>query len=196
MLEQGGSLRLSCDAVSGSGGELRFDWEVTPTGVRPSWSNVSRSGGSYKNIDATVPGTYRCKVTDTKTGKYVYTTAAFVGESFEFGSIEITNYSQGHTPIKISAKGGIAPYNVKVYVKYPYWTGTATEYKNVLFTHFSVNSLDELAQKTIFLDDLVKYVGIASNGESYYVNEIARYYIEVSDSMGNTVHTDYTPRTN
>ena len=196
VLEQGGSVTLSCDAVSGSGGELRFDWEVTPTGVRPSWSNVSRRGGSYKNIDATVPGTYRCKVTDTKTGKYVYTTAAFVGAPLEFGSIEITNYSQGRTPITISVKGGIAPYDVKVYVKYPYWTGTATEYKNVLFNHFSVNSLDEIAQKTIFLDDLVKYVGITSDGEPHYVNDIARYYIEVTDSLGNLVHTDFTPRDN
>ena len=196
VLEQGGSLKLSCDAVSGSGGELRFDWEVTPTGVRPSWSNVSRSGGSYKNIDATVPGTYRCKVTDTKTGKYVYTKAAFVGESFEFGSIEKTNYSQGITPIQISVNGGIAPYYVKVYVKYPYWTGTATEYKDVLFNHFSVNSLSELAQKTIYLDDLVKYIGIASTGESHYVNEIARYYIEITDSLGNKVHSEFTPRAN
>ena len=193
---KGGTFYLSCNAVSGSGGELRFDWEVTPTGVRPSWSNVSRSGGSYKNIDATVPGTYRCKVTDTKTGKYVYTKAAFVGESFEFGSIEKTNYSQGITPIQISVNGGIAPYYVKVYVKYPYWTGTATEYKDVLFNHFSVNSLSELAQKTIYLDDLVKYIGITSDGESHYVNEIARYYIEITDSLGNKVHSEFTPRAN
>ena len=193
---KGGTFYLSCNAVSGSGGELRFDWEVTPTGVRPSWSNVSRSGGSYKNIDATVPGTYRCKVTDTKTGKYVYTKAAFVGESFELKKKKKTNYSQGITPIQISVNGGIAPYYVKVYVKYPYWTGTATEYKDVLFNHFSVNSLSELAQKTIYLDDLVKYVGITSDGESHYVNEIAQYYIEITDSLGNKVHSEFTPRAN
>ncbi|MBQ9188779.1 MAG: hypothetical protein IJ138_05585, partial [Clostridia bacterium] len=195
VLEQGGSLRPSCDAVSGSGGELRFDWEMSPTGVRPSWSNVSRRGGSYKNLDATVPGTYRCKVTDTKTGKYVYTTAAFVGAPLEFGSIEKTQYPYGFTPINISVKGGVGPYSVKVYMKYPNWVGEKIEYKNVSYVYFTANTLDELAQRTVYLDDLVNYV-YPLNGEPFFTNDVARYYIEVTDSLGNSVHTDFTPRDN
>ena len=150
VLEQGGSLRLSCDAVSGSGGELRFDWEMSPTGVRPSWSNVSRRGGSYKNIDATVPGTYRCKVTDTKTGKYVYTTAAFVtGEltaSVESHSLSPhMGYDGDNIMCTFNIIGGAAPYTMKVYIVYAaYHSDKGVEpSRTVLWETHTINTIGE-----------------------------------------------------
>ena len=196
ILKDGGSVYLSCDAVTGSGGELRFDWERTATGVRPAWRNAARSGASYRSWDATVVGSYRCKVTDTKTGKYTYTQVAIVGESLVFGSVEASNFAYGSTPIKVTVTGGVGPYSVKVYLKYPYWTGEKTEYKNVLYSSFTVDNLEELAQHTIYLDDLVKYLAVSSDGESHYVNDIARYYIEITDALGNKVTSEYTPRAN
>ena len=150
VLEQGGSVTLSCDAVSGSGGELRFDWERTPTGVRPSWSNVSRRGGSYKSIDATVPGTYRCKVTDTKTGKYVYTTAAFVtGEltaSVESHSLSPhSGYDADNIMCTFNIIGGAAPYTMKVYIVYAaYHSDKGVEpSRTVLWETHTINTIGE-----------------------------------------------------
>ena len=150
VLEQGGSLTLSCDAVSGSGGELRFDWERTPSGVRPSWSNVSRRGGSYKSIDATVPGTYRCKVTDTKTGKYVYSTAAFVtGELTASVESYVLSPHMGYDADNImctfNITGGAAPYTMKVYIVYAaYHSDKGVEpSRTVLWETHAVNTIGE-----------------------------------------------------
>ncbi len=147
---KGGTFYLSCNAVSGSGGELRFDWEVTPTGVRPSWSNVSRSGGSYKNIDATVPGTYRCKVTDTKTGKYVYTKAAFVtGELTASVESYVLSPHMGYDADNImctfNITGGAAPYTMKVYIVYAaYHSDKGVEpSRTVLWETHTVNTIGE-----------------------------------------------------
>lgn len=149
-LVYGGSVYLSCAAVSGSGGELRFDWERTPSGVRPSWSNVSRRGGSYKNIDATVPGTYRCKVTDTKTGKYVYSTAAFVtGELTASVESYVLSPHMGYDADNImctfNITGGAAPYTMKVYIVYAaYRSDKGVEpSRTVLWETHAVNTIGE-----------------------------------------------------
>ncbi len=118
-LVYGGSVYLSCAAVSGSGGELRYEWErsTTAAGMRPSWGKASRSGGSTWYMEASAAGAYHCRVTDTKTGKYTFTQTVFVTRDF-------SATAEGHTyslqPSEyfytLHIQGGTAPYTVKVYL--------------------------------------------------------------------------------
>ena len=118
-LVYGGSVYLSCAAVSGSGGELRYEWErsTTEAGMRPSWGKASRSGGSTWYMEASAAGAYHCRVTDTKTGKYTFTQTVFVTRDF-------SATAEGHTyslqPSEyfytLHIQGGTAPYTVKVYL--------------------------------------------------------------------------------
>ena len=118
-LVYGGSVYLSCAAVSGSGGELRYEWErsTTEAGMRPSWGKASRSGGSTWYMEASAAGAYHCRVTDTKTGKYTFTQTVFVTRDF-------SATAEGHTDslqpseyfYTLHIQGGAAPYTVKVYL--------------------------------------------------------------------------------
>ena len=118
-LVYGSSVYLSCAAVSGSGGELRYEWErsTTEAGMRPSWGKASRSGGSTWYMEASAAGAYHCRVTDTKTGKYTFTQTVFVTRDF-------SATAEGHTDslqpsdyfYTLHIQGGTAPYTVKVYL--------------------------------------------------------------------------------
>jgi len=186
-----GTYFLSCDAVSGSGGELRFDWERTPTGVRPRWSNVSRGGNSSRSIDATVPGTYRCKVTDTKTGKYVYTQAAFVKEDTSLSAtaeIDMIRYwgRVGDMEAHIRIKGGVAPYTVKIYVVAMAWTedGWTKGLRTILYRERTVNTPEE-ASDVYTTYTPYQEILINENGEwRRYTDYYVEVYAEITDAEG------------
>ncbi len=188
---KGGTFYLSCDAVSGSGGELRFDWEVTPTGVRPSWSNVSRRGNSSRSIDADKAGTYRCKVTDTKTGKYVYTQAAFVKEDTSLSAtaeIDMIRYwgRVGDMEAHIRIKGGVAPYTVKLYVVAMAWTedGRTKGLRTILYRELTANTPEE-ASDVYTTYTPYQEILINENGEwRRYTDYYVEVYAEITDAEG------------
>ncbi len=189
-----GSFYISCDAVSGSGGELSFVWEksTVPNGTRPNWGNATRSGSSSRGIDATAPGAYRCKVTDTKTGKYTYTQLAMVaGElaaTAEVGMIR--NWGRvGDVEAHIKITGGMAPYKVKIYVEAMVWTedGRTNGRRTILYRTYTVNTPKE-AEDVYCSYTPYQEIHIFENGEwKRYTDYYIGVYAEITDAEGDSV---------
>ena len=140
ILEKDGSLELTCEAISGSGGELRYEWEKTTIGVRPSWKAASRSGRSTStSITASTAASYRCKVTDTKTGKYTYSEIAMVCEKLLVTSCEMTHWSAEDYSYKLQFTGGVAPYTIQVYLT----VKQMNDPKTILWKTYTVNTPEE-----------------------------------------------------
>ena len=185
VLESGGSVYIYCDAVSGSGGELRFDWERTATGVRPSWSNVSRRGGSYRSIDVTQTGAYRCKVTDTKTGKYTYTQSAIVNEELAC-SIDMEQMVGHETMmVNIHVKGGIGPYTYTVYMDYPIQNGKDFDHPFMKEHSAKYDTIDEIDGTRDWIGMVKNYVYKTSAGEWDLSIYWPTYYFVITDGTGN-----------
>ena len=171
---------LKCKAISGTGDDsnLRYDWYTRKSGG--GWTIYAADIQSYPGYFA---GEYRCKVTDTATGGYTWSEVALAYEELVCKGIAIVAKGDSKTSFTLSCKGGTAPYDVTIYMKYPYWTGTTTDYKDVEYVHFTCNSLEELGW--ISLDNHVKLVGTTSDGKTTFYMDVARYYAVIVDANGN-----------
>ena len=171
---------LKCKAISGTGDDsnLRYDWYTRKSGG--GWTIYAADIQSYPGYFA---GEYRCKVTDTATGGYTWSEVALAYEELVCKGIAIVSKGDNKTSFTLSCKGGTAPYDVTIYMKYPYWTGTTTEYKDVEYAHFTCNSFEELGW--ISLDNHVKLVGTTSDGKTTFYMDVARYYAVIVDANGN-----------
>ena len=97
---------LSCKAISGfgDGSNLRYDW----------YRDDSLYAADTQSCPAYFAGKYRCKVTDTLTGRSAYSTIAVIYDGFRNISFDISE-TQDSYRARISFKGGTAPYKVIVY---------------------------------------------------------------------------------
>ena len=183
----GETTKLTCTAISGTGDDsnLRYDWySKKPDG---GWTLFAANAQTTETAFA---WQYRCKVTDTVSGEY--STSEITTVSEELVLTDIIKYkelkSQSFTLYTLSFRGGTAPYACTVYLKYPYWNGTATEYKDVIEDIFIVNSLEELKQREWFspLENHVWYIENTPIGERYAV-EYAQHYLVIYDASGQKV---------
>jgi len=184
---KGGTFYLSCDAVSGSGGELRFDWEVTPIGQRPRWSNVSRRGNSSRSIDADKAGIYRCKVTDTKTGKYTYSNTVKVYEeltciiTYKYVNTSDSRWGDSGELI-LDIKGGIGPYTVTIYLAHRTFVGGS------FFARYMTETWDkEIDHGRSYT--VPNWISNVENG--VWGHMPAFYYAVITDAVGNEYKTEY-----
>ena len=182
-LKEGSSVYLSCDAVTGSGGELRYEWQKRGTTGHIAWVNVSDSGRGY---DVTKPGIYRCKVTDTVSGKSTYTEAATVtnGEIVFIGVKNTVRWSS-EARFVVSFQGGQAPWKVRVYVSMPIvdenYKYDHSEY--VLYSSRMIYSADELNKLTYDLPTVLSSVEKV-DGVFRTVTVLAHYKVVVTDANG------------
>ena len=86
--------------------------------------------------------------------------------------------------VRISFKGGTAPYKVIVYQKYP----TPDGIKDVYYRSYTISSLDELATKSFTLPRKIEYLGSRDNGYEIRV-AYAEYYFIIIDALGQAVES-------
>ncbi|MBR6008355.1 MAG: hypothetical protein IK056_04620 [Clostridia bacterium] len=124
--QYGAEMKLTCIAVSkdGNDGALKYDWQV--------YSEVGLFGGpggwipcgTGSTVEVPFMGHYRCRVTDTGTGKHVYSNEATVSIKLEV-SLQLGEdvgemqggVQTGERYLYYEIKGGIAPYHVQVYYR-------------------------------------------------------------------------------
>ncbi len=109
------SAMLTCRAISGSGDDstLKYNWEVKLESIS-NWAMLIDSGPS---IHVGYTGTYRCRVTDTVTGKYTYSDAAIVCRPLVCTYAQPWKASNSRYYFyRCSFTGGIGPYKVTVYL--------------------------------------------------------------------------------
>lgn len=181
----GETTKLTCTAISGTGDDsnLRYDWySKKPDG---GWTLFAANAQTTETAFA---WQYRCKVTDTVSGEYSTSEITTVSEELVLTDIKKYQESQSFTLYTLSFRGGTAPYACTVYLKYPYWNGTTTEYKDVIEDIFIVHSLEELKQREWFspLENQVWYIKNTSIGERYEV-EYAQHYLVIYDASGQKV---------
>ena len=189
-LVYGGSVYLSCAAVSGSGGELRYEWErsTTAEGSRPSWGKASRSGGSTWYMEASATGAYHCRVTDTKTGKYTFTQTVFVTR-------ELSATAEGHRDnmrpdyyYTLHIQGGAAPYTVKVYL-----ITERSEFnpKTILWRTYTVATEEEANNFEEQIPDFWNYsYYYAKDNEWIRSFETTKAFAIITDAEGKTTRVD------
>lgn len=166
---------LSCKAISGfgDGSNLRYDW----------YRDDSLYAADTQSCPAYFAGKYRCKVTDTLTGRSAYSTIAVIYDGFRNISFDISETRDSYRA-RISFKGGTAPYKVIVYQKYP----TPDGIKDVYYRSYTISSLDELATKSFTLPRKIEYLGSRDNGYEIRV-AYAEYYFIIIDALGQKVES-------
>ena len=182
-LKEGGSVYLSCDAVTGSGGELRYQWQKRGITGRLAWINVSDTSRGY---DATAFGIYRCKVTDTVSGKSTYTeVAAVTSDEIVFMGVENPVRWTSEARFVVSFQGGQSPWKVCVYVSMPIvdenYKYDHSEY--VLYSSRKIYSADELNKITYDLPTVLSSVEKV-DGVYRTVTVLAHYKVIVTDANG------------
>ena len=181
----GETTKLTCTAISGTGDDsnLRYDWySKKPDG---GWTLFAANAQTTETAFA---WQYRCKVTDTVSGEYSTSEITTVSEELVLTDIKKYQESHSFSLYTLSFRGGTAPYACTVYLKYPYWNGTTTEYKDVIEDIFIVHSLEELKQREWFspLENQVWYIENTPIGEQYAV-EYAQHYLVIYDATGQKV---------
>ena len=190
-LVYGGSVYLSCVAVSGSGGELRYEWErsTTAEGSRPSWGKASRSGGSTWYMEASAAGAYHCRVTDTKTGKYTFTQTVFVTRELSATAEGHTdNYSPDDYFYTLHIQGGTTPYTVKVYL-----ITERSEFnpKTILWRTYTVATDEEALNFKELIPDVWNYsYYYAPDNEWIRTWEKTKAFAIITDAEGKTTRVD------
>ena len=190
-LVYGSSVYLSCAAVSGSGGELRYEWErsTTEAGMRPSWGKASRSGGSTWYMEASAAGAYHCRVTDTKTGKYTFTQTVFVTREL---SATAEGYTNNISPddyfYTLHIQGGTTPYTVKVYL-----ITERSEFnpKTILWRTYTVATDEEALNFKELIPDVWNYsYYYAPDNEWIRTWEKTKAFAVITDAEGKTTRVE------
>ena len=178
-----GSLNLTCKAVSGSGGGLRYEWEKTGIGVRPSWRPASRSGGSTMPFTVYSAAFYRCKVTDIKTGKFVYSQTAAISEALSCKLFGANAETSGKLSISVSVTGGVGPYICLVYKWSPKsWDDSETY---VMYKQLTFNTREELNAYTDYYEGTGLYPSSTDkDGKQNFEKYWPVYYIVIIDRNG------------
>ncbi|MCR4621320.1 MAG: immunoglobulin domain-containing protein [Clostridiales bacterium] len=195
-LDDDGSFTLTCKAVSSSGGELRYEWEKSAIGARPNWKPVSRSGGSSRSRSVRESAAYRCKVTDIKTGEYVYTNQVLVKQNEKI-SVKIEKTGRGgqngeYGQYRYIITGGIAPYKVECYLVSSYLSATENKWIDLEVLWWSSSDItEEWATNEFNLDMYYDFVYWDPNEQINKKNwQYAKYYLVVSDVNGDPKTTD------
>ena len=174
---------LKCRAISGTGDDsnLKYDWYTRKSGG--GWSIYAADRQSYPGYFA---GEYRCKVTDTATGGYTWSEVAVAYEELAVTGVTQTQSWASEARFVVSVKGGLAPYTLKLYQKYPYWTDYGWRTKDAFFYSETYNSLEELNADKWDIPTVVDVLqGINENGELVLTTHRAVYYFVIIDAAGN-----------
>ncbi len=174
---------LKCRAISGTGDDsnLKYDWYTRKSGG--GWSIYAADRQSYPGY---FEGEYRCKVTDTATGGYTWSEVAVAYEELAVTGVTQTQSWASEARFVVSVKGGLAPYTLKLYQKYPYWTDYGWRTKDAFFYSETYNSLEELNADKWDIPTVVDVLqGINENGELVLTTHRAVYYFVIIDAAGN-----------
>ena len=174
---------LKCKAISGTGDDsnLRYDWYTRKSGG--GWTIYAADIQSYPGYFA---GEYRCKVTDTATGGYTWSEVAVAYEELACTGVTQTQSWASEARFVVSVKGGLAPYTLNLYQKYPYWTDYGWRTKDAFFYSETYNSLEELNADKWDIPTVVDVLqGINENGELVLTTHRAVYYFVIIDATGN-----------
>ena len=115
IVEEVSDAQLVCEAIGSQGSSgLQYIWEWT-SGLSGSSGWVQTGAGRVFYPDK--PGYYRCKVTDTATGEYVYSNMAGVFEHLKVKGLEYLGVDgkTGEYTISFTIKGGTPFYTASVF---------------------------------------------------------------------------------
>lgn len=174
---------LSCHAIPGKGqGDLVYDWYRTEPAAVTGWTWV----GSGKAYTSTVPGIYKCVVTDLSLDLYTVSEFATVLERLVITHCEI----QGLTWVDYFTKdpfawldftGGIGPYYVEVHK-----VGQGGNPNQYIRTHELANTRYK-SGNGFFINPLSPYEWFYAeleDGTDISDSRPAQYYFVVIDSYG------------
>lgn len=136
------AIQLVCSAVSGSDANLSFTWERRETPGPNGWRTSSRQTGSTLTVSES--GEYRCKVTDTVTGKSAYSEVAAVTQRLTFAGVKRAAISAAADGYTLSIKGGKGPYTVKIHALWPRRTEYGWEQSDAVLAVCAFDTLEEL----------------------------------------------------
>ncbi|MBR2737332.1 MAG: hypothetical protein IKD88_01265 [Lachnospiraceae bacterium] len=111
----GGSFTLQCSAISGAGNHtLRYDWQRKALEEGGSWTLWE---WGRQTLETSRPGLYRCRITDTDTGKTTYSRTVTVYRNMCFVSAEMyAQVAPGTGRYHLSYEGGVPNYFIEVYL--------------------------------------------------------------------------------
>ncbi|MBQ1331473.1 MAG: hypothetical protein IIY36_00965, partial [Lachnospiraceae bacterium] len=111
----GGSFTLQCSAISGAGNHtLRYDWQRKALEEGGSWTLWE---WGRQTLETSRPGLYRCRITDTDTGKTTYSRTVTVYRNMRFVSAEMyAQVAPGTGRYHLSYEGGVPNYFIEVYL--------------------------------------------------------------------------------
>lgn len=174
---------LSCKAISGTGDDnnLRYDW----------YRDDSLYAADTQSCPAYFAGKYHCRITDTVTGKCVYSTTAVLFDEIRDISIQkvdtisseinrISKQVDGYV-VDLSFKGGTAPYRVVIYYEYPTPDGIIEVY----YSEYLFENLD--ARKSLVMPRMVDILIDLPSGEKGIRSIHAEYHLTIIDALGQKV---------
>ena len=109
---RGGAMpTLTCRAVCGDGWAPRYCWQYYLDG---EWHDTIGTGTTFKPIADYVyggAGAWRCKVTDPRSCKSVYSNTVYVYMDMKILTFEQVGYEK---QLKVTFEGGVSPYKIDV----------------------------------------------------------------------------------
>ena len=126
---------------------------------------------------------YRCKVTDIKTGKFVYSQTAAVSEALSCKLFGANAETSGKLSISVSVTGGVGPYICLVYKWSPKsWDDSETY---VMYKQLTFNTREELNAYTDYYEGTGLYPSSTDkDGKQNFEKYWPVYYIVIIDRNG------------
>ncbi|MBR5986370.1 MAG: hypothetical protein IK019_08180, partial [Clostridia bacterium] len=188
---------LSCYAISGTGDN---------SGIIYAWyywqkSNLISGLGEWKPMGVETKGRvtdyrtgiYSCVVSDSLTGKSTCSDIVAVGEELVFVGVKETIRRSNTSRFELSFKGGCAPYNITVFLKYGEWTDYGVETTDMVYFTDTIYSEEKLKALEYDLD--ANYIIASPSNKAD--TRASVYYAVVTDAIGNSCEsTEFYRRMN
>ena len=177
----GGSIRLTCEAISGIGGELKYDWYE----INDKYNYEVPIASDTQSIDVSRARRYYCRVTDLDAHRITESDIVAVIAPMEITKCERVKGSDVRNgPLsdwtftyKFYFTGGIGPFTVRIYEVWEHFDNG----KAVLYKTFIVDDPAELNPFTIELNSYQTFDVLGSKEPRY---KYGTYYIIVTDFAG------------
>ncbi len=175
---------LSCYAIAAEGHGIRYEWyRCTGEGRNTGWSRFA-----YDTQSVTAPwlGLYRCRAVDTETNGWAWSEIAVVSEELALEKVTEVAGSSDTKDYALSAKGGLAPYTVKVCWRWPFRADGKWEYGEVIYETLIFQSLESLNGYIFRIEsDILAMNPFLDNVDPDVWGEGPIVYFIITDAQGN-----------
>ena len=191
---------LTCYAISSTGDNsgLRYDWQRLRSTFPSIWSDYDYNA---RTTSPTLPGIYRCRISDIATGNYIYTNNVAVSGKLVFEkALAIGTPEGGSKPsqtYQFYFDGGLPPYIVELYCYFP--QEQASELSSygsapcTLYHKIAKYSLKDLQPLELYLPVYEEYCDYSKTPHEKH-SAVATWFVTVNDTSGQfRASDDVTP---